>query len=68
MKKLKMSSSLFVNKTDVGFSLCIAKIRKKMTILSKNMVHIYYSLSTLENTDENRIFFVRSPHHKHPVL
>ena len=24
-----------------------------------------YSLSTLENTDENRIFFVRSPHHKH---
>ena len=20
---------------------------------------------TLENTDENRIFFVRSPHHKH---
>ena len=24
-----------------------------------------YSLSTLENTDENWIFFVRSPHHKH---
>ena len=24
-----------------------------------------YSLSTLENTDENRIFFVRSLHHKH---
>ena len=24
-----------------------------------------YSLSTLENTDENRIFFIRSPHHKH---
>ena len=24
-----------------------------------------YSLSTLENTDENRIFFVCSPHHKH---
>ena len=24
-----------------------------------------YSWSTLENTDENRIFFVRSPHHKH---
>ena len=24
-----------------------------------------YSLSTLENTDENRIFFLRSPHHKH---
>ena len=24
-----------------------------------------YSLSTLENTDENRILFVRSPHHKH---
>ena len=24
-----------------------------------------YSLSTLENTDENRIFFVRSPHRKH---
>ena len=25
----------------------------------------FYSLSTLENTDENRIFFVCSPHHKH---
>ena len=24
-----------------------------------------YSLSTLENTDEKRIFLVRSPHHKH---
>ena len=24
-----------------------------------------YSLSPLENTDENRIFFVRSAHHKH---
>ena len=24
-----------------------------------------YSLSTLEKTDENRMFFVRSPHHKH---
>ena len=24
-----------------------------------------YSLSTLENTDENKIFFVCSPHHKH---
>ena len=24
-----------------------------------------YSLSLLENIDENRIFFVRSPHHKH---
>ena len=24
-----------------------------------------YSLGTLENTDENRIFFVRSPHHMH---
>ena len=24
-----------------------------------------YSLSTLENTDEKRTFFVRSPHHKH---
>ena len=35
-------------------------------------IHIYiyiyisiYSLSTLEKTDENRMFFVRSPHHKH---
>ena len=28
------------------------------------MVSIYW-LSTLENTDKNRIFFARSPHHKH---
>ena len=28
-------------------------------------IFIIYSLSTLENTDENRILFVRSPHHKH---
>ena len=32
-------------------------------------IYIYdryrYLLSTLENADENRIFFVRSPHHKH---
>ena len=32
-------------------------------------IYIYdryrYLLSTLENNDENRIFFVRSPHHKH---
>ena len=32
-------------------------------------IYIYdryrYLLSTLENADENRIFFVRSSHHKH---
>ena len=28
------------------------------------MLWIYW-LSTLENTDKNRMFFVRSPHHKH---
>ena len=26
---------------------------------------LIYSLSTLENTGENKIFFLRSPHHKH---
>ena len=29
-------------------------------------IYIYiYSFSTLENTDENKIFFIRSPHYKH---
>ena len=37
----------------------------RLSVATFDLINYIYSLSTLEKTDENRMFFVRSPHHKH---
>ena len=54
-----ISCSLLVNRSHTDESL---EGRNKCLWINTLWI---YSLSTLENTDENRIFFVRSPHNKH---
>ena len=67
---VKLSSWCFEHCDDISCSLLINPSHTDESWKGRNTcLWIYklwiYSLSTLKNTDENRIFFVRSPHHKH---
>ena len=66
----KLSTWCFKHSGDSSYSLLVNPSHTDEFSEGQNRcLWIYtlwiYSLSTLENTDDNRIFFVRSPHHKH---
>ena len=66
----KLSTWCFEHSGDISCSLLVNPSHSDESWEGQNTcMWIYmlwiYSLSTLESTDENRIFFVRSPQHKH---
>ena len=66
----KLSTWCFEHSGDISCSLLVNPSHTDESWEGRNTcLWIYtlwiYSLSTLKNTDENRIFFVRLPHHKH---
>ena len=66
---VKLSTWCFEHSGDISCSLLVNASHTDESWERRNTcLWIYtlwiYSLSTPENTDENRIFFVRSPHHK----
>ena len=66
----KLSTWYFGQSSDISCSLLVHLGRTFQSWEGQNTyLWIYtlwiYSLWTLQNTDENRIFLVRSPHHKH---
>ena len=66
----KLSTWCFEHSGDISCSLLVNPSQTDESWEGRNTcLWIYtlwtYWLSTLENTDENKIFFVRSSHHKH---
>ena len=66
----KLSTWYFEHSGDISCSLLVNPSHTDDSWEGQNTrLWIYmlsiYSLSTLENTDENRTFFIRSAHHKH---
>ena len=63
---VKLSTWCFEHSVDISCSLLITPSHTDESWEGRNTcLWIYNSLSTLENSDVNRIFFVCSPHHKH---